>query len=42
MIGAPITMASIVAGLPWGALGVAISYVTVQLSLTHVLYWYAG
>ena len=42
MIGGPITIASIVAGLPWGAVGVATSYVTGYLILTHVLYWYVG
>jgi len=42
MIGGPITMASIVAGLPWGARGVAISYVAVHLALTHMVYWYMG
>jgi len=42
MIGGPITMASIVVGLPWGAKGVAISYVTVQLLKTHIVYWWVG
>ena len=42
MIGGPITIASIVAGLPWGAVGVATSYVTSYLILTHLLYWYVG
>jgi O-antigen/teichoic acid export membrane protein len=41
MVGGPITIASIVAGLPWGAKGVAISYVTVHLLMTHFVYWYA-
>jgi len=42
MIGGPITMASIIAGLPWGAKGVAISYVTVHLIMTNVTYWFVG
>jgi O-antigen/teichoic acid export membrane protein len=40
--GGPITMASIVAGLPWGAKGVATSYVAMHLLLIHVTYWYVG
>ena len=42
MVGGPITMASIVAGLPWGAVGVATSYVTGQLFIVNVQYWFAG
>ena len=42
MVAGPITIASIIAGLPWGAVGVAASYVTGHLILTHVLYWYVG
>lgn len=42
MIGGPVTMASIVAGLPWGAKGVATSYVIVHLVLTHLTYWWVG
>lgn len=42
MIGGPITMASIVAGLPWGAKGVAVFYVVVHLLLTHLTYWWAA
>ncbi len=38
----PVTIASIVAGLPWGAVGVAASYVTAQLILVNILYWYVG
>ena len=40
IVNGPVTMASIVAGLPWGARGVAISYVTVHLLMTHFVYWY--
>ena len=42
MIGAPFTMASIVAGLPWGAVGVATSYVIGQLISFNILYLYVG
>jgi PST family polysaccharide transporter len=43
LINGPITMASIVIGLPWGARGVAISYVAVQLLITHqILFWSLG
>lgn len=43
MIGGPITMLSIVAGLPWGARGVATSYVAVQLCVSQpLLYWFIG
>jgi len=40
LFGGPVTMASIVLGLPWGATGVATSYVVVHLLGTTVLYWY--
>jgi len=42
MWGGPITMASIVAGLPWGAVGVATSYTVVHVCGTPILYWYIG
>jgi O-antigen/teichoic acid export membrane protein len=42
LMAGPITIASIVAGLPWGAIGVATSYVTGTLILTHFLYWFVG
>lgn len=42
MIGGPITMASIAAGLPWGAKGVAAFYVAVHLLLTHLTYWWVA
>jgi O-antigen/teichoic acid export membrane protein len=39
----PITVLSILAGLPWGALGVATSYVVIKLCVTDpILYWYVG
>lgn len=40
VVGGPVTMLSIVGGLPWGAKGVAISYVTFHLLMTHFVYWY--
>jgi PST family polysaccharide transporter len=42
MIGGPITIVSIIAGLPWGAVGVATSYVIGQLIVINILYWYVG
>ena len=42
MLGGPLTMASIIAGLPWGAVGVATSYTVAHLLLTPILYWYIG
>ncbi len=42
MVSGPITIASIIAGLPWGAVGVAASYVTGQLITINILYWYVG
>jgi len=42
MVAGPITIASIIAGLPWGAVGVAASYVTGQLVMINILYWYVG
>jgi O-antigen/teichoic acid export membrane protein len=42
LIGGPITMASIVVGLPWGARGVATSYVVVHLLLIVFVFWFAG
>ena len=40
MWGGPISMASIVAGLPWGAVGVATSYTVSHILGTPILYWY--
>lgn len=40
--GGPITILSIVVGLPWGAVGVATSYTIVHLCGTPVMYWYIG
>ena len=37
----PISMAFIVAGLPWGAVGVAISFTVSHICGTPILYWYA-
>lgn len=43
LISGPITMASIVAGLPWGALGVATSYALTRVVLTDpLLFWFVG
>ena len=42
MIGGPITMTSIAAGLPWSPKGVAGFYVAVHLLLAHVTYWWAA
>jgi O-antigen/teichoic acid export membrane protein len=42
MFGGPLTMLAIVIGLPWGARGVATSYVIAQICLTNFLFWYVG
>jgi len=43
LISAPITVVAVIAGLPWGPLGVAISYTAARLLIIdHLLYWYAG
>jgi PST family polysaccharide transporter len=43
LISGGIAVASIVAGLPWGALGVAASYALVDLIVTApLLFWFAG
>jgi O-antigen/teichoic acid export membrane protein len=42
MVFGPITMATIIVGLPWGAVGVATSYVTGQLILINISYWFVG
>jgi PST family polysaccharide transporter len=42
MLASPITIASIIAGLPWGAVGVATSYTIAHLLITAVLFWYIG
>jgi O-antigen/teichoic acid export membrane protein len=38
--GSPVAIASIVAGLPWGAVGVATSYTVSHILVTPALYWY--
>ena len=43
LMSAPITVVAVVAGLPWGPLGVAIAYTAARLLvIDHLLYWYAG
>jgi O-antigen/teichoic acid export membrane protein len=43
LIGGVIAIASILAGLPWGAVGVAASYAITDLCLyTPLLFWFAG
>jgi len=43
LINGPLTIASIVAGLPWGARGVAASYMIVKLCVTYpLLFWFVG
>jgi len=43
VMGGIIAVASIVAGLPWGATGVAASYAVIDLCLTTpLLFWYVG
>jgi PST family polysaccharide transporter len=43
LIGGMIAIVSIVAGLPWGAVGVAASYAVTDLCIyTPLLFWYAG
>jgi O-antigen/teichoic acid export membrane protein len=43
LIGGTIAIVSIIAGLPWGAVGVAASYAITDLCLyTPLLFWYAG
>jgi O-antigen/teichoic acid export membrane protein len=43
LIGGMIAIASIIAGLPWGAVGVAAAYAVTDLCLyTPLLFWYAG
>jgi O-antigen/teichoic acid export membrane protein len=43
IIGAAIAIVSIVAGLPWGAIGVAASYAMTDLCVsTPLLFWYVG
>jgi PST family polysaccharide transporter len=42
-ISGPLTIASIVVGLPWGALGVAASYAITRVVLTDpLLFWFVG
>jgi PST family polysaccharide transporter len=43
IIGGVIAIVSIIAGLPWGAVGVAASYAVTDLCLyTPLLFWFAG
>ncbi len=43
LISGPITIVSIVAGLPWKALGVAAAYVLTQICVTYpLLFWFVG
>ena len=43
VIGSGIAVASIIAGLPWGALGVAAAYALSDLLIaTPLMFWYAG
>jgi PST family polysaccharide transporter len=43
ILSAGIAVLSIVAGLPWGAIGVAASYAATDLCITTpLLFWYAG
>ncbi|HKP47805.1 MAG TPA: lipopolysaccharide biosynthesis protein [Pyrinomonadaceae bacterium] len=43
LISGPITMASIVIGLPWGAVGIASSYALTRVALTDpLLFWFVG
>ena len=43
LISGPITMAAIVAGLPWGAVGVAASYAFARVCVVDpLLYWFVG
>ncbi|PYS72852.1 MAG: lipopolysaccharide biosynthesis protein [Acidobacteria bacterium] len=40
--GGPITILSIIVGIPWGAVGVATSYTIAHVCGTPILYWYIG
>lgn len=43
VISAPLSILTIIAGLPWGPLGVGISYAAGRLLLIdHLLYWFVG
>jgi PST family polysaccharide transporter len=42
MLVSPLTIASIIVGLPWGSIGVATSYILGHLLVTPIVYWYAG
>jgi PST family polysaccharide transporter len=42
MLVSPLTIASIIVGLPWGSVGVATSYILGHLLVTPIIYWYAG
>jgi O-antigen/teichoic acid export membrane protein len=43
LISGPIIMASIIAGLPWGAVGVAASYALTRVCIVDpLLYWFVG
>ena len=43
IISAPLSILSIVVGLPWGATGVAASYSLTRIFVTHpLMYWFVG
>ena len=42
MLVSPITIASIIVGLPWGAVGVATSYIVGHILVTPMVYWRVG
>jgi PST family polysaccharide transporter len=42
LLGSSIILIGIVAGLPWGALGVAVSYTAAFLVTTPLLFWFVG
>lgn len=43
VISAPLGIISVIAGLPWGAAGVALSYSLVRICITdRLLYWFVG
>jgi O-antigen/teichoic acid export membrane protein len=43
LISGPLTMASIILGMPWGAVGVAAAYAAVRVLVTDpLLYWFVG
>jgi O-antigen/teichoic acid export membrane protein len=43
LISGPLTMGSIIVGMPWGAVGVAAAYMAVKLCITDpLLFWFVG